>query len=450
MSNFRNVMLVISDDWSPLAACYGNDVVQTPRIDAFAQEAMVFDHAFCCAPTCSASRANILTGQYAHTNGHYGHCHGIHGFSTHEWMSSLVQDLNGQNFATALIGKSHVAPQSVYPFEFEPQVDPRDPLAMAEHARQFLDQNTERPFYLHVASAFPHRAGPKDFGNERPCPGHNDVVYDPESVPVPNFLPDLPGVRDDLADYYQAVSRYDYFVGVMLDVLAEAGRADETLVIVMSDHGMPFPGAKASMFEGGHHCPLLIRTPDKQTGHTAALVNWVDLRPTIQAWCGVELSEALPGRSLLPLLDQPDQPGWETTYYSHCFHEVIDYNPYRVIRTPRYKYVQNLAPGVPCPLPTDLFRSRTWDAVRESATEMMGERPTHHMRVRAPEELYDLQADPAEAVNRIDDPDLQAIAADLRQRLYALRQETRDFWLEADYQFGRFPTDPFEAGILGH
>src|SRR5690348_12211625 len=149
---YRNAMLLIADDWSRLAGCYGNSVIRTPRIDEFAARGVVFDNAFCTSPSCAVSRACLLTGQHSHVHGQYGHCHGLHGFRTHEWMSSIPQDLRAAGFATACIGKKHVAPDSVYPFEWEPgeMLASHNVHDLALGARQFLRENLERPFYLHV------------------------------------------------------------------------------------------------------------------------------------------------------------------------------------------------------------------------------------------------------------------------------------------------------------
>jgi len=438
MPAYKNALFLIADDWSRLAACYGNDRIKTPRIDAFAKEGVVFDHAFCTSPSCAVSRACILTGQHSHTHGQYGHCHGIHGFRTSEHMSSTPQALRAAGFATACIGKKHVEPETVYPFEHEPQVNSRSPADLAAAARAFLSDNTDRPFYLHVGFSDPHRAG-RGYANDKVWRGVTEIVYNPEDVVVPDFLPDLPAIREDLADYYQAVSRFDHGIGLLLDVLEESGRADETLVIVTTDHGMPFPGAKASFFESGHHCPFLIRTPDLATrgSHHQALINWTNIRPTIQDWCGVPAPQDLPERSLIPILDQPAIDGWDETYYSHCFHEIMDYNPYRVLRGRRYKFARHLAAGLEAPFPTDLFRSTSWTAVRDNNVDHMGLRRTQHLTQRAPEELYDLEQDPQETTNRIDDPALKAVAVQMRQSLLNFRRRTKDPWLEVDFQQGR-------------
>lgn len=438
MTAQRNVLFLIADDWSRIADCYGNSVVHTPRIDSFAREGAVFEQAFCTSPSCAVSRACILTGYHSHTHGQYGHCHGIHGFSTHPHITSTLSGLKAHGYATACIGKKHVEPPSVYPFDFEPEVNARNGVELARAARDFWSSHPDQPFYMHVGFTDPHRAG-RGFGNERPYSDVPETQYSPDDVVVPPYLPDVPDVRADLAEYYQAVSRFDFGVGCLLDALEESGRADETLVIVTTDHAMPFPGAKASFFDSGHHCPFILRAPGITTPgtHSQSLINWTDIRPTLHDWCGVPAPEDLPGRSLLPGLADPSVPDWEYTFFSHCFHEVVDYNPYRVLRGRRYKFVRNLAAGLTTMLPTDLFRSTTWTAVRRDAIPSMGERPTRHVITREPEELYDLEADPTESVNRIDDPDLQEVAAQMRTQLYQFRRDTADPWLEVDFQEGR-------------
>ena len=159
-----SVLFIIADDWSPIARCYGNHVIKTPNVDALAERGVVFDYAFCTSPSCAVSRACILTGQHSHTHGQYGHCHGIHGFRTHESMQSTPKILKAQGYATACVGKKHVEPPSVYPFDYEPEVDPRSPADIAARVAAFLAEHRDDPFYLHVGSGHPHRAS-VGFGN---------------------------------------------------------------------------------------------------------------------------------------------------------------------------------------------------------------------------------------------------------------------------------------------
>ncbi len=355
MSDGRSVLLLIADDWSPLAGCYGSPVIRTPHVDALAGRATRFTNAFCTSPSCAASRANILTGHYSHTHGQYGHSHAVHNFHTAASMPSIPKRLGAAGYATGIIGKLHTQPASVYPWTHDLQQVPgggRNVTAMADQAAGFLADIGRQPFYLHMGFADPHR----DFGNRRSYEGVEETRYDPAEVPVPDFLPDHPEVRAELAEYYQAISRLDFGFGLAMQALEAAGRADETMVIVMSDHGMPFPGAKASSFDSGHHGPLLIARPGARPVECDALVNWSSIAPTVFDWCGVEPPGGLPKRSLMPILDQGHPPGWDETFFSHTFHEVTNYYPYRGLRGRRYVRAQPLprADAAPAQRPVGL------------------------------------------------------------------------------------------------
>jgi N-sulfoglucosamine sulfohydrolase len=436
MAEFRNVLLLISDDWSPISGSYGNSVIQAPNVDALAARGTQFTNAFCTSPSCAASRANILTGHYSHTHGQYGHCHSIHNFHTHRSMTSIPKELGKAGFATGIVGKLHVQPEEVYPWTHDMQQvkgGVRSVQGMADRAREFFNDIGDRPFYLHMGFGDPHR----DFGNRGTYPGVKEVRYSPEDVIVPDFLPDHPAVRQELAEYYQAISRLDQGFGMAVAALEEAGRAEDTLIVVMSDHGMPFPGAKASSFDSGHQCPLIVVRPDgRKPVECDALVNWCSIMPTVMAWCGVEAPEGLPERSLLPILDEAHPSGWDETFTSHTFHEVTNYYPYRVLRGRKYKYVRNLYPELTTPLPSDLYASPTWQAVKNEGIEMMGKRPTERFLHQDAEALFDIEADPVEAKNLIDEASLADVAEAMRTKVRAFRMATRDPWVLASIQGG--------------
>lgn len=429
-----NVLLLIADDWSPIANCYGNPVIQTPNIDALAARGTVFDHAFCTTPSCAASRANILTGQYSHRHGQYGHCHSIHGFRTHEEFAdrSLPAILGKNGVFSGLVGKRHIAPQHVYPFDYRGEGRPWFTEELRQSVRRFYETAGDRPFYLHAASMYPHRTAPGAGFNPETGDGEEperDVVYAPEDVIVPPWLPDCPETRRDLADYYRFVTRFDRFVGAMLEELERAGHAGDTTVILMSDHGMPFPGAKASFYESGHHCPLIVAPPAGTPRHNRALVNWCDIFPTVTDALGLPPEARppdLPGRSLVPILEEDDPEGWDRTYYSHTFHGINEYYPYRVVRERKLKFVQFLAHPLPHPLPIDLYDSPTWRHARETKPTFLGQRPATGFLYHDAEELYDLERDPAETTNRANDPEYAAEAARLRELLLKMREETGD------------------------
>ena len=444
----NNVLLIIADDWSPIAGCYGDLIVHTPHIDRLARQSMVFDRAFCTTPSCAASRANILTGQYSHTHGQYGHCQGIHGFRTLPSMKTLPEVLKRTPVTSALAGKTHFAPDESYPFDFrrelmKPELAKFSNQHLSDAVEDCLDTIGSNPFFLLTASGYPHRIG-GDFDPNFATREFSEIdrSYDPDSIPIPEYLPDTPDVRRDLCEYYQYITRFDDFVGKTLSALEQKDRLQETLVILLSDHGMPFPGAKASSFEAGHNCPLIISHPDTKVGsHTQALVNWCDILPTIlEALCvpQEQWPENLPGRSLLPIFQNPHAKEWlEPVAYSHSFHEIVNYFPYRALRGPRYKYIRNLAYQSPLPLPTDLFDSPAYRAIQSTggSPERTQERLLNHDR----EGFYDLDEDPFEKQNLINNPDLQDLIESYRQQLSELRRDTNDPWLEIDFQEGDLP-----------
>ena len=450
---FRNGLLLIADDHSPIAGCYGNPVVKTPNMDRLAEAGTLFEHPFCTTPSCSASRSVVLTGLHNHRNGQFGHAHEPANLHTHRGHQSIPRILQSHGFATGVIGKLHVNPPEVYPWDFispgGPDGAARDVWGMAQHARQFFSENADKPFYLHVGFSDPHRAGGAGgFGNHRDYPNVTKRKYDPADVIVPGFLPDTPEVRAELAEYYESIDRLDQGVGFMLDALEESGRADDTMVIYMSDHGMPFPGAKGSPYDSGLHVPLIVGTPDqtKRGLRSEALVNWTDILPTVIEWAGVDPADyETHGRSLLPVLEQERPDGWDEIFFSHTFHEIVNYFPFRGIRTSKYKYTKPLHPELTMPLPSDLWKSPTWGGVRARGLEKMGERRTQDVLHHSEEELYDVVADPMETNNLAGSRTHENVLAELRDKVTDFRRETKDPWL-GYFERVEAPPEPLTSG----
>ncbi len=442
-SDPRSVLVIVGDDHSPVAGCFGNPVISTPHLDALARQGVRFTQSFCTTASCSASRSVILTGLHNHANGQFGHAHAPHNFHTHAWVQSIPRLAKARGCATAVIGKLHVNPPSVYTFDQEipggPQGGARDVYGMAQRAAEFFTQAGGRPFYLHVGFADPHRGGPGSFANGRDYPNVKKTVYSPADVIVPPFLPDIPEVRRELAEYYQATSRLDQGIGFLLEALERAGRAQDTLVIYVGDNGMPFPGAKASCYDSGLACPMIIRSPALRRRGLSnnALVNFTDILPTAIDWMGIPAPPyPLHGRSLLPVLEEESPAGFDDSFFSHTFHEINNYYPFRGIRTRRYKYVRFLFPELEMPLPSDMFASPAWRAVRRSKLAAMGVRKTAAVLRHSHEELYDVEKDPWETTDLARSPAYTQTLKDLRDRVQRFRRDTKDPWWIVDEQRG--------------
>jgi N-sulfoglucosamine sulfohydrolase len=429
----RNVVLLVADDLGLDLGCYGNPAVRTPNLDALAQSGVRFTNAFATVASCSASRAVLYTGLYTHSNGQFGHAHQPANLHTHGGVRSLPRVLRDAGYRTGVIGKLHVQPPAVYPFDLEITTGlggNRNVVEMAKKAREFFAEASGKPFFLIIGFADPHRAA-RGFGNEQTRTDVAEVRYDPQQVRLPYFLPDLPDVRQELAEYYQAATRMDRGVGLIRKALEETGNADNTLVIFLSDNGIPFPGAKTTLYDSGLHLPLLVSVQTlKRRGLTnEALVSWVDITPTVLDWAGVKAPTPLPGRSVLPILEEENPKGWDVVYGSHVFHEITMYYPMRMIRTRQHKYILNLAHQLDYPFASDLYGSQTWQAVLRGAGKMLGERTVHSYIHRPREELYDLTRDPNELKNVAASPAYTGVLADLRNRLKDWQEKTGDPWI---------------------
>lgn len=429
----KNVLLLVADDLGMQVGCYGDPVAKTPNIDALAASGTRFTHGFASVSSCSPSRATMLTGMPTHQCGQYGLAHATHNQHSFRTVRGLPALLAPAGYRSGSVAKLHVQPKEVYPFDVETGGGGRNPVQTTEMIRKFLADTGDKPFFLLVGFTDPHRAG-KGFANDQKYPPSVPAVkFDPKTLPVPYHLPDQPEVRAELAEYYESVARLDLGVGMALKALEEAKHRDDTLVIFLSDNGIPFPGAKTTLYDSGVHLPLMIRKPGQKSGVAcSAMASWTDLVPTILDWCGVKPPANLPGRSLLPVLEQPKPDGWDVVYGSHQFHEVTMYYPMRSVRTRTHKYILNYANTLEYPSASDLWGSDMWQGVLKRKDTFMGKREVKAFLHRPKEELYDLTADPNELKNLAGDPGSARVLDDLRGKLKAWQKQTSDPWLIKD------------------
>jgi N-sulfoglucosamine sulfohydrolase len=453
----RNVVLFVADDQGRTAGCYGNAVIKTPHLDALAAQGTRFDYAFCTTASCSPSRSVILTGLHNHATGQYGLEHAVHHFRSFERLRSLPVLLAEAGYRTARIGKYHVAPERVYRFDEALRANARNPVAMAERCREFIagegtaeqassGTDPERPFFLYFCTSDPHRSGdvaeelperPDRFGNKpagASYPGVEPLRYDPAEVVVPPFLPDTPACRAELAQYYESVSRVDAGLGRLVEVLKETGVYDDTLVIYISDNGVPFPGAKTTVYEPGLRLPCIVRNPyaKKRGVVSEALVSWVDITPTILDFAEVDppADVRFHGRSFLPVLEEARPKGWDEVYASHTFHEVTMYYPMRVVRDRRWKLIWNIAHALPFPFASDLWNSATWQAtLARGENARYGQRTVTAFLERPEFELYDLERDPHETRNLAGEPEHRTTLEKMQAKLEAFQKRTGDPWI---------------------
>lgn len=415
-----NILYIHSHDTGRYLQPYGH-AIPTPRLQLLAENGVLFRQAFCAAPTCSASRAALLTGQASHSAGMYG-LTGI-GFTLRDAGQHLVHTLRAAGYVSAQCGVQHVSldPHSVgYDFVL-PHPSPNEVRHVAPVAVQWIrEAPTDRPFFLDVGFLETHRyqREPENGAFTRDGP-HGDNRY----VLPPAYLPDTPATRQDMADFIESARILDDGVAQVFDALEQAGLLENTLVISTTDHGIAFPDMKCNLLDGGLGVSLIMAGPGGFKGGQVvdALVSHIDVFPTLCDLLEIERPEWLQGQSLLPLVRGEAKEINEAIFGEVTFHGL--YDPQRCVRTRRWKYIRRFedypAPGQAVSGNTDMGLSKKlW--VEHGWRE----------RTYAREQLYDLVFDPNEADNLAASPAHSAILDEMRARLECWMRETGDLLLD--------------------
>jgi N-sulfoglucosamine sulfohydrolase len=447
----KNILFIVADDLGNNLGCYGEPIVQTPHIDRLAASGIRFDNAFASTASCSGSRSVLYTGLHTHTNGQYGLEHAFHHFMTHDNVETLPGLFNAGGYLTGIVGKIHVGPDTVYPYTVRTESPTRDVQWVAESTNEIFMQakKLNQPFCVTVGFMDPHRNNTRGgFANDTTYPGVTDIIYDPKDVRVPFYLPDLPAVRQELAEYFRSISRMDQGVGMILRHLEDAGLAQDTMVVFTSDNGSPFINSKTTLYDAGVHLPLIVKCPGGPQGKVdSSMISYVDILPTFLEFAGIQppVNTRAPkrhGLSFLPLLEPQSSSNTrfrpnEDVYGSHTFHEITNFYPTRFLRSRRYKYHRNICWKLDFPFSMDIYVSLSWEAIRNCAKPkggdiMIGKRTLTSYVARGPEELYDMDEDPYEVVNLVQDPKHADLVKEMREKVVAWQRLTEDPWLFRD------------------
>ena len=415
-ANRPNIVYMHSHDTGRYIEPYGFDV-STPNLQRFADEGMVFRQAFSASPTCSPSRAALLTGMTPGCNGMWGLAH--EGSELNDYAQHLVHTLKAAGYSSALVGMQHLVSGNAERCRkltgYDEIVRTKSWLAqdVAEAAVAHLDGSYWRdlpkePFFLDVGFVETHVA-------PKLTPKGAYFFYDggdPLTAELPTSLSDCPETRADMADFEVAAGVLDTAMGRVLDALERQGLAANTLVIITTDHGAPLPGLKASHTDGGLGVMLMLRGPHGFSGGKVsnALVSQIDVFPTLCELLELPKPAWLQGRSLLPLVRGEAGEVNEAVFAEYEAHAVPD--PMASVRTRDYKYIRRLDGS-------DEPRYANTDASRTKALWLEeGWDP----RLLAPEQLYDLRNDPVEQTNLAADPAYASVLHDM-QGLMVARME---------------------------
>nr|XP_002731812.2 PREDICTED: N-sulphoglucosamine sulphohydrolase-like [Saccoglossus kowalevskii] len=457
-----NVLLIVGDDAGFETQVYNNTVCRTPNINYLAKKSVIFKHAYTTVSSCSPSRSSILSGLPQHQNGMYGLHQGYHHFMSFDAVQSLPRILKHAQIRTGIIGKKHVGPESVYPFDFAETEENnsimqvgRNITRIKELVQEFFNTQDTRPFFLYVAFHDPHRCGHthpeygnfcEKFGNGDPGMGiiadWKPIHYTALDVQLPPFVQDTPAARADIAAQYTTISRLDQGIGLVLKELHNAGHANDTLVLYTSDNGIPFPNGRTNLYESGMSEPMLVSSPTHKTRwsqETNAMASTLDILPTILDWFQLSYPKykifkenvKLSGKSLLPILKEEPTSGWETVYASHNLHEITMYYPMRVVKHKNYRLIQNLAYRMPFPIDQDFYISPSFQDILNRTrdhTETHWFKTLNDYYYRSEWELYDLKTDPLETHNLVSDKSYADVLKNLKKKLLSWQLATDDPW----------------------
>ncbi len=449
-----NILFAISDDQSyPHTSSYGTEWVSTPAFDRVARMGVLFNNAFVAAPQCSPNRAAILTGK------NIGQLEeaGTHASFFPKKFTVFTDLLEEAGYEIGFTGKAWG------PGDWEASGWPRNPvgpeynsLALDEvpaeginhrdYFGNFIDfyqqKEADKPFFFWYGAHEPHRVYQAGTGL--------NAGKQLEGVTPPGFLPDDSVIRADLLDYAFEIEWFDYHLERMMDFLQDKGVLENTLIVVTSDNGMPFPGAKANLTEYGTHVPFAVSWPAGIKGGaiSEALISHVDLAPTFLALGGVTELPEMTGLSFAPvLLGESDATrdfvitGRER--HTHARPDNLGY-PARAIRTQDYLYIWNMKPdrwpvGDPVDPAEELVRMQSMPEEQyrsllpgyhdidgsPSKTFVMdlrddeGVRPSFvaDFEKRPGEQMFNIREDPACINNLADEPQLQEVKNHLKASL---------------------------------
>lgn len=408
-----NILYIHTHDTGRYIEPYGYDVA-TPNMQKLAEQGILFRNHFSTFPTCSPSRGCLLTGRYPISNGLYGLAH--RGFKLNDYNRHIVNFLKDHGYVSALAGVQHVVDHhnknAWQIIGYDEHIGGTWSRNDMNKVIEWLENAPEKPFFLSVGFGETHRDFPLHSWQE-----------EPEYVNPPGYLPDVPAIRLDFANYKESARLVDEKMGMIFKALEDNNLSENTLVVCTTEHGIAFPFMKCNLTDGGIGIMLMMRGPNGFTGGktVTALTSNVDVFPTICDYLGLEKPEWLQGISFMPVIRDEKEEIRKEIFAEIDYH--ASYEPVRCVRTNRYKYVKRYSDRDKPVLPNcDDSPSKTYLMEQGWQEQNLPK-----------EALYDLIFDPYEKNNLIDDPQKKEIIDDLKSRLKEHMQSTDDPLLTKGY-----------------
>ena len=399
-----NILYIHSHDTGRYLQPYGHNI-PTPNLQRLAEQGVLFRRAYCAAPTCSPSRAALLTGQSPHSAGMLGLAN--RNFILGDFSQHIIHTLKPAGYTAALAGIQHLAGSEIHGGAEEvgyDQVLTTERNEAHTAAADFIKSSPEQPFFLTVGF----------FENHREFPTEHDV--NPNYVLPPKPMPDTPRIRQDMANYTAMAKTLDDKAGHVFQALDDADLRQNTLIIYTTDHGIAFPGMKCNLTDAGMGVALIMQGGGVCSGGRVidAMVSHIDIFPTICDLLDIETPPWLQGQSMMPLLRGEVDSIRDEVFAEVTYHAA--YEPKRAVRADRFKYIRRYDRRS-SPVLSNIDDGLTKDDFLDNGFAE---------RAPAVEQLYDTYFDPTENHNLVHDTGYTSILRDMRHRLDRWMRDTDD------------------------
>jgi len=411
-----NILWISCEDTSPDLGCYGDKYADTPNLDGLARQGCRYDSAFVPYPVCAPTRSSVITGMYPSTIGTMHMRTGMKGYEAvpPPYVKCFTEYLRANGYYCTNHKKTD--------YQFD------SPFTAWDEGRDWRDRLGEMPFFSVINLTISHESQNWPKENET-------LIHDPAKVIVPPYYPDTPIIRENLARYYDNVTKMDKQAGDILERLDKDGLAENTVVFFWSDHGRGLPRCKRWLYDSGIHVPLIVRWPGKIKPNTICddFVSLVDLGPTVLSIAQVKAPSYMEGKAFLG--DQKRKPA-DYIIAGRERMDLLGVDHIRCIRDKRYKYIHNFMPerpyAQPIPYRDKMPIMKEWRRLND-AGKLEGAASLFFQPTKPPEEFYDIVADPYEINNLIDSAKHQDVIKKMRVQL----QE----WITSTGDLGSVPED---------
>lgn len=417
-----NVIYLHSHDSGKFISPYGYHL-ETPNLEAFAENSVVFQNAFAVAPTCSPSRASLLTSTYPHENGMLGLVN--RGFMLKDYKRHFVQWLNKSNFETALCGIQHEgahyheAEKAAETIGYQYNLTTTTKLADLSDKRIWDDENTtnaiqwlsdkrkQKPFFLSLGF----------YGTHRPYPKIKQGTTRKRGVP--DGFPREKVILDDFEEYNESIKHVDQCIGRVVEHLKQSKLLENTIVIFTTDHGIAYPFGKNNLTDLGLEVALLMHLPNlNKRLDLTGLISHLDIIPTLCDYLAIDTPDSVRGKSLRPLIEGTLKEVHQELFFEMNFH--TSYEPARAVRTTRYKYIEYL----------EDYEKYQLSNINDSKVKDFYIQQGLDTRDKPKRQFYDLSVDPNEKNNLIDNSEYFEQIQKLQRLLADWRIETQDYNIE--------------------